>query len=293
MRTLYAWLLCMKTDCSTTSPAVVAAHLRACNAAILGCLGCLGWQAGWLPLCSSLDPGAAGAGAGAGAGALPAGRVRMEWPKRRLAAVVVDIVVCFKWVGANSQARGRVDWRAARWIETETIVPLATMCLERGRDPPEPLQGVGPPGRVGPWATPAGAYCYSWPVLPESTRQPMVSWAVVPQFPLSCFFHVFVQEASGPHATHCRWAFGVPGLHLVQIYLARFNASCWWSILKRGVCLRVVPRPYLKAYTPLPPHSCLHFYRLFPPSTSPFRQHSSKNRSFFFISAVFLFLFPS
>lgn len=41
----------------------------------------------------------------------------------------VEVVVSFKSVGANSQVPRPVDWWAAHAIETETIVPLATMCL--------------------------------------------------------------------------------------------------------------------------------------------------------------------
>lgn len=53
----------------------------------------------------------------------------MEWLRECLVTGDVDIVVSFKSVGANSQVPRPVDWWAAHAIETETIVPLATMCL--------------------------------------------------------------------------------------------------------------------------------------------------------------------
>lgn len=53
----------------------------------------------------------------------------MEWLRESLVTGDVDIVVSFKSAGANSQVPRPVDWWAAHAIETETIVPLATMCL--------------------------------------------------------------------------------------------------------------------------------------------------------------------
>lgn len=77
-------------------------------------------------------------------------------------------------------------------------------------------------GRQGEWgpARPQLARIATPGLCRVSSRQPMVPWAVMAQFPLSCFFHVFVQEASGPHATHCRWVLGVPSLHLVQVNIS-------------------------------------------------------------------------
>lgn len=57
----------------------------------------------------------------------------LDWPSERLAIVVVDIVVSFKSVGAKRvqvpRYLGRLIGGRLTKIETETIVPLATMSL--------------------------------------------------------------------------------------------------------------------------------------------------------------------
>lgn len=84
-------------------------------------------QPAWLPpfLSCPHDPEAAAA--------LPAGKLGVDWPRERLAIVVVDIVVSFKSVGAKRvqvpRYLGRLIGGRLTKIETETIVPLATMCL--------------------------------------------------------------------------------------------------------------------------------------------------------------------
>lgn len=204
------------------------------------------------PLSCPHDPEAADADA------LPAGKTNAgmagrvsAWRQSTLTLTLSSSSVSSRWAPMPKQFRylGRLIGGRLTRIETETIVPLATMRLACGRGPRAAARVWGR-GGWSPWRDGgplAGAYCYSRP----GHRQPMdlqLPHTIAP-FCLVIVAASLMSLFVRPRDPRCL-VWGSRGCVLYK-YVWPVSVLVGGSSFKESCA----SPPYFKAYTPLPPSS--------------------------------------